>query len=60
VGAEDRVKRFLPFAFSFILLITTAALADITGTALVIDGVTIDIAGQRIRLRGYAARSLFM
>ena len=54
VGAGYRVKRFLPFALTFILF-PTFALADITGPARVIDGDTIDIAGERIRLHGIDA-----
>ncbi len=33
-------------------LIATPALADVVGTASVIDGDTIEIHGQRIRLHG--------
>ena len=36
-------------------LIPSLALADIAGPAKVIDGDTIDIAGQRIRLHGIDA-----
>ncbi len=36
-------------------LLPTLALADIAGPARVIDGDTIDIAGQRIRLHGIDA-----
>jgi endonuclease YncB( thermonuclease family) len=38
-----------------LLLFATLALADITGTARVIDGDTLDIEGQRIRLHGIDA-----
>ena len=40
---------------ALLLLIPTVALADITGSARVIDGDTIEIAGQRIRLHGIDA-----
>ncbi len=33
-------------------LLATPALADVTGTASVIDGDTIEVHGQRIRLHG--------
>jgi len=36
-------------------LLTTPALADVTGVALVIDGDTIEMHGQRIRLHGIDA-----
>jgi endonuclease YncB( thermonuclease family) len=36
-------------------LLATPALADMTGTALVIDGDTIEMYGQRIRLHGIDA-----
>ena len=38
-----------------LLLIPTVALADIEGPARVIDGDTIEVAGQRIRLHGIDA-----
>ncbi len=37
------------------LLVAAPALADITGPARVIDGDTIEIAGERIRLHGIDA-----
>ena len=40
---------------ALLLLIPTIALADITGTATVIDGDTIEVAGERIRLHGIDA-----
>ncbi|RLL62810.1 thermonuclease family protein [Paenirhodobacter hankyongi] len=43
--------KFLPFISAF-LFSTTVQAADISGTASVIDGDTIDIHGQRIRLHG--------
>ena len=36
-------------------LLATPALADVTGTAAVIDGDTLEIHGQRIRLHGIDA-----
>ena len=42
-------------AAAVLVLLSTAALADITGPARVIDGDTIEIAGQRIRLHGIDA-----
>ena len=42
-----------------LLLFATPALADITGTARVIDGDTIDIEGERIRLHGIDAPETF-
>ena len=36
-------------------LLPTLALADVTGPARVIDGDTIEVAGERIRLHGVAA-----
>ena len=41
--------------FSIALLAATSAWADITGPARVIDGDTLDIAGERIRLHGIDA-----
>lgn len=41
--------------FLISLLLTTAAQGDIAGTASVIDGDTIEIHGQRIRLHGIDA-----
>ena len=35
-----------------LLLVPTAALADITGVARVIDGDTIEVQGQRIHIPG--------
>jgi endonuclease YncB( thermonuclease family) len=42
---------------AFVLtLLPTLALADVTGPARVVDGDTIEIAGERIRLHGIDAR----
>ena len=38
-----------------LLLIPTVSLADITGPTRVIDGDTLEVAGQRIRLHGIDA-----
>lgn len=43
---------FLLAAFVFFLPLDLAALADISGKPKIIDGDTIEIAGQRIRLHG--------
>ena len=40
------------YLIAVLALIPTLALADIAGPAHVIDGDTIEIAGQRIRLHG--------
>ncbi len=52
--AEERVTRLLASALALALL-PGFAFADITGTARVIDGDTIEVAGQRIRLHGIDA-----
>ena len=44
----------LPFILA-VLLIAAPALADITGPARIIDGDTLDVAGERIRLHGIDA-----
>ncbi len=44
-----------PLIFA-LLLIASPAFADITGPARVIDGDTIDIAGERADLLGWAQR----
>ncbi len=38
-----------------LLLVPTATLADITGPARTIDGDTIEVQGQRVRLHGIDA-----
>ncbi len=44
------------FRPAFLLtLLPTLALADVTGPARVIDGDTIEVAGERIRLHGIDA-----
>ena len=43
------------YLIAVLALLPTLALADITGPAKVIDGDTIEIAGQRIRLYGIDA-----
>ena len=40
---------------ALLLLVPSVALADITGKPRVIDGDTIEIAGERIRLHGIDA-----
>ncbi len=52
--AEERVTRLLASALALALL-PGLAFADITGQASVIDGDTIEVAGQRIRLHGIDA-----
>ncbi len=43
------------FAILLVAVVPVYALADITGTASVIDGDTIEIHGQRIRFHGIDA-----
>ncbi len=45
--------RMIPFALA--LFLSPMAFADITGQPRVIDGDTLEIAGQRIRLHGIDA-----
>ncbi len=47
--AEDRMSRLTAFALALAVL-PALALADIAGTATVIDGDTLEINGERIRL----------
>ena len=48
------VTRYL-IAFALVLFLSPVALADITGQPRVIDGDTLEIDGQRIRLHGIDA-----
>ncbi len=48
------MTRYL-IALALSLLLSTVALADITGQPRVIDGDTLEVAGQRIRLHGIDA-----
>lgn len=47
------MKRALPFAL--LILVTPAWAGEITGRAAVIDGDTVDIHGQRVRINGVDA-----
>lgn len=49
------MRRTTVLAMTLIAVMIGPALADITGTARVIDGDTIDIGGARIRLYGIDA-----
>jgi endonuclease YncB( thermonuclease family) len=49
------INKFIVVGLLLIAAIPTAALADITGTATVIDGDTLEIRGTRIRLHGIDA-----
>lgn len=42
-------------AGAWIILSCTAAVADVSGTAVIIDGDTIDVGGERVRLHGIDA-----
>ena len=52
--AEDRMSRLTAFALALALL-PGLALADLAGAATVIDGDTLEIHGERIRLHGIDA-----
>ncbi len=54
-GRAERVRALLAIALLIGLLWPTVALADITGKPRVIDGDTLEIAGERIRLHGIDA-----
>lgn len=41
-----------PLTFIFLFLLSSVATADISGTALIVDGDTITISGTKIRLSG--------
>jgi endonuclease YncB( thermonuclease family) len=49
------INKFIVVGLLLIAAIPTAALADITGTATVIDGDTLEIRGTRIWLHGIDA-----
>jgi endonuclease YncB( thermonuclease family) len=49
------INKFIVVGLLLIAAMPTAALADITGTATVIDGDTLEIRGTRIRLHGIDA-----
>ncbi len=50
-----RYTTALRYLIAILVLIPSLALADIAGPAKVIDGDTIEISGQRIRLHGIDA-----
>ncbi len=52
---RHRYTPIMRYLIAALALIPTLALADIAGPARVIDGDTIEIAGQRIRLHGIDA-----
>ncbi len=49
--------RYLP-ALALVLFLSPVALADITGQPRVVDGDTLEVAGQRIRLHEIDAPGL--
>ena len=52
------IRRLIPFALAPLFLPLPLAWANITGQPRVLDGDTIEIAGQRIRLHGIDAPGL--
>ena len=50
-GLLTKVK-FRPLTFIFLFSLTSVVTADISGTALIVDGDTITISGNKIRLSG--------
>ena len=50
-GLLTKVK-FRPLTFIFLFLLSGAVTADISGTALIVDGDTIKISGMKVRLSG--------
>ncbi len=52
------IRRLIPFALALLFLPLPLAWADITGQPRVLDGDTIEIVGQRIRLHGIDAPGL--
>ncbi len=53
MGINEAIMRAIALVLA---LITTPALADVAGVASVIDGDSIEVHGQRIRLHGIDAR----
>ena len=52
VGIDETIMRAIALVLA---LIATPALADVAGVASVIDGDTMEVHGQRIRLHGIDA-----
>ena len=44
--------RMKPLIFIFLFLLSSAASADISGTALIVDSDTITISGTKVRISG--------
>ena len=53
--AAGRYTTTMRYLIAVLVLLPTLALADVAGPAKVIDGDTIEMAGQRIRLHGIDA-----